>query len=106
MRKQLAVQDVDAIVTGVAGGGATIEIVTIGNRQMLPLKTLVDDQSLRPMNAQETAPTIMTVAAMAGGHSDQIARIDRRGRIGKIVTSVLSRYPEKKMKKPNISYLN
>jgi hypothetical protein len=49
--KLFAVQDVDAIVTEVAGGGATVEIVTLGKRHMLPLKSLVDDQSLRPMNA-------------------------------------------------------
>jgi len=82
---------------------------------MLPRKILVDDQNLRTTKTQETALMIVAVAAMAGGHSDQNARIDPNARIGlnakidpnvRIRISILSRYPEKKTKRPNSSYLN
>jgi hypothetical protein len=91
---------------------------------MLPRKILVDDQNLRTTKTQETALMIVAVAEMAGGHRDQIgktdlsvrislntridlsARNDLNVRIDKIRISLLSRYPEKKTKRPSSSYLN
>jgi len=112
---RVAVEGVDAIAAGVVGAAATaaVEIVTIGNRQTLRRKVLektrVEDQSLRTKNAQETAPMIVAVAAMARDHRDHSDQIVLNTQIelnAKKVKSVLSRYQEKKTKRPSSSYLN
>jgi hypothetical protein len=77
---------------------------------MLPRKILVDDQNLRTMKTHEIALMIVVVAAMAVGHSDQIARIglnDKTSLKARIdLNGKISRFREKKTKRPSSSYQN